>query len=240
MTKRDKETAMHLKRLIDELSRKGPKVLSEIQSKEILECVGIPTTGGIVVASEEEAIDAARKMGYPVALKVQSPDITHKSDVGGVKIGLNTEALVSDAYRKIMGTVGEKNPTARIEGVVVQKMALPGVETIIGTTVDKTFGPMIMFGMGGIFAELTKDISLRVIPIGYGDAKAMIQEIKGFRLLNGFRGAEKADIESLSAVLMKVSALVWKYPEILEMDINPIVATPTGAVAVDARIVLTD
>lgn len=229
---------MYLKRLIDELSRKGSKILSEIQSKEILESVGIHTTGGTVVTSEKEAINAVRKMGYPVVLKIQSPDITHKSDVGGVQIGLDTEALVSNAYENIMEMVNKKNPTARIEGVVVQKMALPGVETIIGTTFDKTFGPMIMFGMGGIFAELIKDISLRVIPIGYGDAKAMIQEIKGFRLLNGFRGAEKADLESLSAVLMKVSALVWEYPEILEMDINPIVATPSGAMAVDARIVL--
>jgi len=229
---------MNVKEILAEEMRAGTRIVSEIKSKEILESMGIPTTGSWVVQSEEEALRAAENIGYPVVLKIHSPDISHKTDVGGVKINLENSERVRDAYRRIMETVKRKKPEAKIEGINVQKMAPPGIEIIIGTTTDKTFGPVIMFGMGGVLAELIKDVSFRVVPIHRWDAEAMFREIKGFPLLEGYRGSEGVDLESLIHALLKVSKLMEQCPEILEMDINPVFATPKELVAADARIVL--
>ena len=229
---------MKVKELLAEEMKTGTRILSEIKSKEILELIGIPTTGGLVVKSEEEALKVAEKIGYPVVLKICSPDISHKSDVGGVRINLQNGQMVLDAYKKIIEKVKNKSPEAKIEGINIQKMAPSGVEVIIGTTTDKTFGPLIMFGIGGVLAELMKDVSFRIIPINRRDAEYMIHELKGFPLLEGYRGSERVDIESLSSALLKVSELAEQYPEILEMDINPLFATPKGITAADARIVL--
>jgi len=229
---------MRAKELIAEERKAGTKIVSEIKSKEILESIGMPTTGGLIVKSEEEAVKAAEKIGYPVVLKIHSPDISHKSDVGGIKIQLVNKQMVSDAYKSILATVSKKRPEAKIEGINIQKMAPAGVEVIIGTTTDSTFGPVIMFGMGGVLAELIKDVSFRVIPINKGDADSMVREIKGFPILEGYRGSEGVDLVSLRDALLKVSALVEQCPEIMEMDINPIFATPKGIVAADSRILL--
>ena len=236
--RKQEERQMDIKALLDELMKADAEIVSETKSKEILESIGIPTTGGVVVNSETEALEAAEKIGYPVVLKIYSPDISHKSDVGGVRTNLGNEQMVSDAFRAMLETVKGSRPSASIEGVVVQRMAPAGVEMIIGTTMDETFGPVLMFGMGGVLAELIKDVSFRIIPIRRWDAETMIREVKGFPLLDGYRGSEKVDLESLVAALMNVSELVWRQPEIKEMDINPVFATRSGIVAADARMVL--
>lgn len=229
---------MSVKELLAEEIKAGTKIVSEIKSKKILESIGISTTGGWVVKSEEVALKEAERIGYPVVLKIYSSDITHKTDVGGVEVNLENEQMLLNAYKKIIEMVKKNRPEAKIEGMNIQKMAPPGVEVIIGTTTDRTFGPVIMFGMGGVLAELIKDVAFRIVPINRWDAESMIREIKGFPLLEGYRGSERADLESLINALLKVSELAEKYPEILEMDINPIFATPKGIIAADARIVL--
>lgn len=229
---------MEVRELLAEQIKAGIRILSEDKSKEILESIGIPTTRGLVVQSGQEALKEAHNIGYPVVLKISSPDISHKTDVGGVKSHLTNEQMVSDAYKEIMDSVKKNEPGARIEGINVQKMAPAGVEVIIGTTLDRTFGPAIVFGMGGVLAEVMKDVCFRIVPINKWDAESMIRGIKGFPLLEGYRGSRGADLESLVDALLRVSDLAETCHEIMEMDINPVFATPTGIIAADARIVL--
>ena len=177
-------------------------------------------------------------MGFPVALKIASPDIVHKSDSGGVRLSLNNASEVRAAYREIMDGVQKKNPLASIQGVSVQKMAKPGTEVIVGTSKDPQFGPVIMFGLGGIFVEVLKDVSFRIIPLGQKDALEMIEEIKGYPLLQGYRGKESVDIPALTEIILKISRVIEEHPEIKELEINPIIAYKKGAIAVDARIIL--
>ncbi len=224
--------------IIDKVKKQGRDILTEIEAKQVIKESGINVVETRLAKSQKEAVDTGSNIGFPVVLKIASPDITHKSDAGGVKVGLKNGAEVKKAYREIMTSVREKYPKAEIEGVTVQSMARPGVEIIVGMNKDAQFGPVIMFGLGGIFVEVLKDVSFRIIPIERRDAEQMIQEIKGFALLKGYRGQEPADIPSLVDVLLKVSDLVKKTPEIKEIDINPLFAYKDGAVAVDARIIL--
>ncbi len=173
-----------------------------------------------------------------MALKIVSPEITHKSDVGGVRLGLKTSKQVGAAYDEMMSGVRQKYPEAKIDGVSVQKMARPGTEIIIGMTKDAQFGPVLMFGLGGILVELLKDISFRIVPLEREDAREMIREIKGYKLLEGYRGREPVNIATLEEILLKVSQFVDNNPEIKEIDLNPIFAYEDGAVAVDARVIL--
>lgn len=213
-------------------------VLTEIESKQLLQEVGIPTTEIKLAASEKEAIDISQKIGFPVVLKIASPDISHKSDAGGVKVRLQNKGDVSRAYQEIMASVKLKFPDAKIEGVSVQNMARPGTEVIIGMTKDAQFGPVLMFGLGGVWVEVLKDVAFRIVPITRRDAIDMIKEIKGTRLLEGYRGSEPADITILEDMLLKMSDFVEKNPEIKEMDLNPVFVYKDGAIAVDARVVL--
>jgi acyl-CoA synthetase (NDP forming) len=183
-------------------------------------------------------VEFSDEIGFPVVLKIFSPDITHKTDAGGVKVGLKNAAEVRKAYKEIMSSVKEKFPKATIEGVSVQAMARPGIEIIIGMFKDPQFGPVIMFGLGGIFVEVLKDVAFRLIPIEKRDAGQMVKEIKGYALLNGYRGQEPAHIPSLVDILLKLSAFVDKTPENKEIDINPVFAYKDSALAVDARIIL--
>ena len=225
--------------IIASVKKQGRDVLTEIEAKQVFKDAGIKTVGDHGWRpSQKEALAIAAEIGFPVVLKIASPDITHKSDAGGVKTGLKSGAEVRKAYREIMASVQEKYPKAKIEGVSVQSMARPGIEIIVGMYKDAQFGPVIMFGLGGIFVEVLKDVSFRLIPILPRDAEQMIKEIKGYALLNGYRGQEPADIPSLVDILLKVSDLVEKTPEIKEIDLNPIFAYKDSAVAVDARIVL--
>jgi len=171
-------------------------------------------------------------------LKIVSPDVTHKSDIGGVKIGLEDEAAVRAAYDDIVAAVKERQPKARIEGVAVQAMARSGTEVIVGMSKDPQFGPVLMFGLGGIFVEVLKDVAFRIVPLEERDAREMIDEIKGRAILDGVRGGEPADIEALAGLLLQLSAFAEANPQVEELDLNPVFAYRDGCIAVDARIVV--
>jgi acyl-CoA synthetase (NDP forming) len=225
-------------KIIDSVRKQGRTVLTEIEAKQVMADAGVSVTDTRLAPSQKEAAALSEAIGFPVVLKVASPEITHKTDAGGVKVGLKNKAEVRRAYAEIIAAAREKFPKAKIDGVTVQAVARPGVEIIIGTFKDPQFGPVIMFGLGGIFVEVLKDVSFRVIPIVRRDAAEMIQEIKGYALLNGYRGHEPAHIHTLEGLLLKVSDFVEKTPGIKEIDLNPIFAYKDSAVAVDARIVL--
>jgi acetate---CoA ligase (ADP-forming) subunit beta len=226
--------------IINSIRAQGRTVLTEIEAKQVIREAGITVTETRLAASQKEAVSISDETGYPVVLKIASPDITHKSDAGGVKTNLKDANEVKNAFGDIMAAAAQKAPEARIQGVTVQPMARPGIEVIIGMFKDPQFGPVIMFGLGGIFVEVLKDVTFRLIPIEKPDAAEMIEEIKGKALLNGYRGQEPADKEALAEVLLKISDLVEKTPEIRELDLNPVFAYNNAAVAVDARIVLED
>jgi len=218
--------------------KEGRTNLTEIESKELLSGAGIPTTKIKLASSRKQAVATAKELGFPVVLKIHSPDIIHKTDVGGVKLGLATATAAGKAYDEIMASVKAKAPSAKVEGVTVQPMARPGTEVIIGMSKDPQFGPVLMFGLGGVLVEILKDVSFRIVPITRRDANQMITEIKGFPLLQGYRGSEPASITALEDMLLKLSDFVEKHPEVKEIDLNPIFAYKDGAVAVDARVIL--
>ena len=224
--------------LVAKARGEGRTVLTEVESKELLKAAGISVVDTRLAKSKEEAISISRRFGFPVVLKIASPDIVHKSDVGGVKLGLKTVKEVGKAYDDIIQTIRQNCPGARIHGVAVQKMARPGVEVIIGMSKDAQFGPVLMFGLGGVLVEVLKDVSFRIVPLSRRDAAEMIREIKGYPLLEGYRGQEAVDISCLEELLIKVSDFVEQTPEITELDLNPIFAYSDGAVAVDARVIL--
>jgi len=213
-------------------------MLNEVEAKKLLEQAGIPVNDTRLARTKSEASSLSREIGFPVALKIVSPDVVHKSDVGGVKVGLVNTAQVQKAYTEIVGSVKEKVPDATIEGVSVQKMGRPGVEIIIGVTEDAQFGPVIMFGLGGIWVEAIKDVVFRVIPVTTWDAEEMVREIKGFAVLQGYRGQEAVDLSFLVKLITRISEFIEKNPRVKELDINPLIAYADGAVAVDARIVV--
>ncbi len=212
--------------------------LTEIESKELLKEAGIPVVESKLARTKAEAVSMSKKTGFPVVLKIVSPDVIHKSDAGGVRLGLANTTQVGKAYSEIISAIKKHYPRAKVEGVSVQKMARPGVEVIIGMTKDAQFGPVLMFGLGGILVEVLKDVSFRIVPLAKRDAHEMIKEIKGYPLLEGYRGQEPADVPFLEDLMLKVSEFVDKNPEIKELDLNPIFAYKSKAVAVDARVIL--
>jgi acyl-CoA synthetase (NDP forming) len=227
-------------KVFEAVRQQGRTILTEIEAKQVFSDIGINVTRTVLALSQKEAVTLSGEIGFPVVLKVASPDITHKTDAGGVKLGLKNKAEVRRAYAEIIDSARQKFPKAKIEGVTVQAMARPGLEIIIGTFKDPQFGPVIMFGLGGIFVEVLKDVAFRIVPILPRDAAEMIQEIKGYALLNGYRGHEPAHIPTLEKMLLNVSEFVAKTPGIKEIDLNPVFAYQDSAVAVDARIVLED
>lgn len=221
------------RQLVDQAGREDRVYLMEHEVKATLESQGISTTGPLVARSEDEAVKLFRSIGSAVALKILSPDVIHKSDAGGVKLNLQNEDQVREAYRQIIDSFRDKTVT----GISVQEMAKPGLEVIIGVTSDPTFGPVMMFGLGGVFVEVLKDVSFRSIPLSEYDAEDMIEEIKGYSILKGYRGSA-ADVVGLRDLLLKLSDLVMENPEIKEMDLNPVLVYPQGYKVVDARIIL--
>jgi acyl-CoA synthetase (NDP forming) len=224
--------------IIEDAIRHGRNLLTEIEAKLVFKDAGVPVVETRLAKSRREAAAIGTEIGFPVVLKIVSRNIIHKSDAGGVKVGLKNKTEVVKAYGEIMAAAKEKFPKQKIDGVAVQKMARPGIEIIIGVFKDAQFGPVIMFGLGGIFVEVLKDVSFRIIPIARRDAAKMIKEIKGYPLLKGYRGMEPANLPSLEDILLKVSDFTERTPEIKEIDLNPIIAYKDSAVAVDARIVL--
>ena len=224
--------------IIDKARSEGRVVLTEIEAKELLKQSGVNVVDTRLATSKEKVVSISEKLGFPVALKITSPDVVHKSDAGGVKLGLKTAKQAGKAYDDIMKAIKKQYPKANIQGVAVQKMARPGLEVIIGVSTDAQFGPVIMFGLGGILVEVLKDVSFRIVPLTRRDAREMIHEIKGYPLLEGYRGQEPVDVANLEELILKVSSFAEKYPEVEELDLNPIFAYKDGAVAVDARVIL--
>ena len=224
--------------IFDQIKKEGRSIFTEFESKRILKQAGILVGETKLAKTSKEAVSLSQKMGFPVVLKIVSPDVVHKSDSGGVKLSINSAAEVKKAYDEILKKVRKQFPDAVVHGVSVQKMLQPATEVIVGTSKDPQFGPVIMFGLGGIFVELLKDISFRVIPVEQRDAQEMIQEIKGYPLLQGYRGKEPASIPALVEIILKISKLIEENPQIKELELNPILAYRNKAIAVDARIIL--
>ncbi len=229
---------MSIADVIDRAKEQGRTVLTEIESKQVLEEAGIPTARARLARTAAEAVKLAKGAGFPVVLKVVSPDVTHKSDVGGVRLGLDSPQAVEAAFAEIAAAVKARQPDARIEGVAVQAMAAPGIEVIMGMSKDPQFGPVLMFGLGGVLVEVLKDVAFRIVPLEPRDARQMVREIKGFPVLQGYRGQDPADLEALERLLQRLSEFVEAHPEIEELDLNPVFAFKDGAIAVDARIVV--
>lgn len=229
---------MSVQSIVEKARHDSRTLLTEIESKALIKEAAISVVEARLATSRAKAVAISEKLGFPVVLKIISPDITHKSDIGGVQLALKTPKQVERAYDGILKAVRQRNPKAHIEGVSVQKMVPPGVEIIIGMTKDAQFGPVLMFGLGGIFVEILKDVSFRIVPLERRDAREMIEEIKGYPLLKGYRGKEAVDITTLEELLLKVSTFAENHPEIKEIDLNPIFVYKEGATAVDARIIL--
>ena len=218
----------------------GGRELGEKDAREVLTAYGFRVPANVLAITSGEAVSAARRIGYPVVMKVASPDILHKTDVGGVKVGLTDDKAVEAAFLEITSNARRLMPQAMLWGCMVQEMVTGGREVIIGMSVDPQFGPLLMFGMGGIYVEALKDVSFRVAPIGEAEADEMVREIKTYRILKGLRGEPPSDISAIKDGIMRVSQLVMDFPEVVEMDINPflVMQEGKGAVAVDARITL--
>jgi len=225
-------------KIIDNVLKSGRTVLTEVESKQLVAEAGVPVVETKLAKTKAEAVSLSKKVGFPVVLKIVSPDIIHKSDIGCVKLGLANATQVGKAFTEIMAAAKKANKKADIQGISVQKMARPGVEVIMGMSKDAQFGPVLMFGLGGVFVEVLKDVAFRIVPLNRRDASQMIREIKGYPLLEGYRGQEPANITVLEDLLLKLSDFVDKNPKIKEMDLNPIFAYKDRALAVDARVIL--
>ena len=225
-------------RIIQGARSAGHSSLLETEAKEILKEYGIPVPAFGLAKSKQEAVKLAEEVGYPVAAKIVSPQIVHKSDAGGVKLNLKDGAETGRAYDEIMKNAEAYDKSAQIEGVLISPMEKKGVEVIVGMTRDRQFGPAIMFGLGGIFVEVLKDVAFRVTPLSKGDAYEMVKEIKGYPVLEGIRGEEPSDIDAIVDIIMKVSSLVSANDAISELDLNPVFVFKDGASVVDARMIL--
>lgn len=218
--------------------KEGRSYLLEPEAKMVCMEYGIPVTRFKVALSQDEAGKFADQIGYPVVLKIVSPDVLHKSDVGGVVLDLKSAPDVENAYEKIIANVKKHKPDAKIVGVLVQEMAPSSTEIIVGATKDPQFGPALMFGLGGIFVEVLKDVTFRIAPITESDAREMITEVKAYPILKGYRGQPAADVDAIVEILMNTSRLVMDHQEIKELDLNPIMVYEKGAKTVDARIII--
>ncbi len=214
--------------------------LGEAQTRPLLQAYGIPVVPGACAASAEEAVAAARKLGFPLVMKIVSPDILHKSDVGGIRLNLASEEAVAAEFTRLMAEIRVARPQARLEGVLLEKMAPRGQEVIVGMKREKGFGPLLMFGLGGIYVELFKDVSFRLAPITPAEALAMIYETRAGRLLTGFRGLPFADLDAVVDCLCRLSQLALDFPQIQEIEVNPLLVFEEGkgALALDGRVIL--
>jgi acetyltransferase len=226
------------KKIIQKAIKDGRQSLLENEAKQLFGIHGAPISSELLAKTEDEALECAKKLGTEVAMKIVSPDILHKSDAGGVRVGLKSEKEIRKAFKEISKNAKEYDPKADIRGILVSPMAKQGVEVIIGTKYDDQFGPVIMYGLGGVFVEILKDVSFRVLPITPTGARKMIEETKSYPLLNGVRGKPKLDQKALRKLLMLCSQIVEAYPQIEEMDLNPVIMHEKGLSIVDARIIL--
>jgi acyl-CoA synthetase (NDP forming) len=216
----------------------GRTLLTEVESKQLLHDAGIAVTQAHLTTSADEAAAAAEEIGFPVVLKIVSSEIVHKSDVGGVALDLADADAVREGYETMIAKVSEAAPGAAIDGISVQQMGQAGTEVIVGVTTDPQFGPVMVFGLGGIFVEVLKDVAFRIVPLEPRDAKQIVRDIRGYAVLEGVRGQAGADIDALERLILQVSAFAWEHREVAELDLNPVIARPDGVLAVDARVVL--
>ena len=219
--------------------RGGRRHLTALEAQEVVRAYGIPVAQARLVVGAHGVAEAARDVGFPLVLKIESPDIIHKSDVGGVHVGINNEAEARVAYELMTRTVRERRPDAAITGVLVQQMVRGGRELIAGVTRDSKFGPLVMFGLGGIFVEAMRDVIFRISPFDEVEAMSMIEGVRGVALLNGLRGEPPVDKIAIADVLRRLGQLADDFPEIHELDLNPLLAFATGVVAADVRVRLT-
>ena len=219
------------------------RALSEYESKKLLSKYGVKVDLGVIAKNKEEALTEAKKIGYPIVMKIESDDILHKSDVGGVKLNIKTDEEVITAYEEIMESVGNKAPNAKINGILIQKMLPKGTEVIVGLNNDPQFGPMLLVGLGGVFVEVFKDVAVYPVPINRAEAFEMVKSLKAFKLLNGYRGNKPADIEALTDMMVSISEFAYANKDNLkELDINPLLVFPEGeGVGIaDALVILND
>jgi len=207
--------------------------MSDMEAERLLKKFRIPTPKVILAKNEKAAVTHAKSIGYPVVMKISSPKISHKTDIGGVVVGVKNDDEVKKAFKKIMANA--KKHTQNIDGILVQEMA-SGIETIIGSKIDPQFGHIVLFGLGGILVEVIKDYSIRLVPINRVDAQEMIKEIKGYKILEGTRGKKAVKISDIEDCLLNLSKMVERHPEIEELDINPLFVSPKGVMAADYRI----
>jgi 4-hydroxybutyryl-CoA synthetase (ADP-forming) len=229
-----------VKSVFENVRKNGRSNLLEEEGYEVLEAYGFPTPKSILCTREQDCMDAANEIGYPLVMKIVSPDIIHKSDAGGVKVGIKTDDELRNSFRAITENALKYKSDAKINGVLVQEMIKSAKETILGASQDPTFGPVIMFGLGGIYVEVLKDVVFRIVPIDEQEAIRMVESIKTIKLLKGVRGEKSSDLRAIADSLQRLSQLVVDFPEIKEFDINPLLVLEEGkgARVVDARIIL--
>jgi acyl-CoA synthetase (NDP forming) len=227
-------------RIISRQLRSGRLYVGEVKAKDILKAYDFNVPDGRLVSTVDEAVEAAPRIGYPLAMKIVSPDIIHKSDMGGVKLDLNSAQEVADAFELMMLRISRRAPEAFLEGVYLEHMVPKGREVILGMTRDPQFGPMLMFGLGGIFVEVMKDVTFHLAPITSAEAMNMLMGTRSYKLLEGVRGEAGVNLAAIGEALQRISQLVTDFPQIAELDINPFIVAGVGeeSVAADARIQL--
>lgn len=220
------------------LAMREKRNLTEAESYSLLSEYGIPVPKYLIAYSEKEAIEAGEKLGFPLVMKIISPDIIHKSNLGGVAMNIVNSLQIKKVYKNIISQVREKRPDAKIDGILLYKQAPKGVEVIVGMIRDPQFGPTVMFGLGGIFVEILKDVAFRVCPVERTDIEEMLAEIEGIKMLQGYRGRPRCDVKAIIDIIMEISRLALNYSVITEIDLNPIIVYEKGAVVVDAKVFL--
>jgi len=225
-------------KIFEKAKSEGRKFLLEYEAKTVCKEYGIPVTELKIAKTAEEAAKFSEEIGYPTVLKIISPDVIHKVDVGGVILNIGSNEDAKKAYNKIIENVKKHKPDAKIDGILVQEMAPSATEVIVGAIKDAQFGPTLMFGLGGTFVEIMKDVSFRIAPIKEDDARQMISEVKAYPILLGYRGQPPRDIDTIVKIIMDTSRLVMEHQDIKELDLNPVIVYEKGAKTVDARIIL--
>ena len=225
-------------KIFEKVRADGRSFLLEHEAKNVCKEYDIPVTQLKIAQTVEEAANYSKEIGYPTVFKILSPDVIHKFDVGGVMLDINSPEDAKIAYNQIIQNVKTHKPNAKINGILIQEMAPASTEVIVGAIKDPQFGPTIMFGLGGTFVEVMKDVSFRIAPITEEDAKEMITEIKAYPILQGYRGQSRRDLEEITKILLNTSRLVVDFLEIKELDLNPVMVYSKGAKTVDARIIL--
>lgn len=221
-----------------ELAIKEKRNLTEYEAYKLLSKHGMPVPKHSIAYSEEEALKITKRLGFPLVMKVVSSDIMHKSNIGGIRINIVNIPQVKESYKSIIYHVRKNKPEARINGMLLCKQAPKGLEVIVGMVRDPQFGPAVMFGLGGIFTEILKDVAFRICPVERTDIEEMLTEIEGIKMLQGYRGQPRRDVNAIIDIIMRVSKLALIYPVIKEIDLNPIIVYEKDLLVVDAKVFL--